>query len=107
MQSEGLGSVLTIWSVSANFSGDGKADWLCQDTGDLVHELHQIAQSMGVGNVSTAWSIVGMVVVTFSGATAAQTWRDLVHEWEASVAIGFENISITATGGVLTGSRSD
>jgi hypothetical protein len=65
LQSAGLGSAPTTWSVvgQRDFNGDGKADWLWHDTSGNVAmwflDGAQVTQSTGVGNVSTAWSIVG------------------------------------------------
>jgi parallel beta-helix repeat protein len=65
LQSAGVGSVATTWSIvgQRDFSGDGEYDWLWQDqSGNLaIWFLNgaQVAQSVGIGQLSTVWKVVG------------------------------------------------
>jgi hypothetical protein len=65
LQSAGIGSVPTTWSVvgQRDFDGDGKHDWLWRDTSGNVAIWFmngvQVAQSSGVGMVPTTWSVAG------------------------------------------------
>jgi hypothetical protein len=98
LQSGGLGSAPTTWSVvgQRDFDGDGKSDWLWHDTSGNVAMWFlngaKVTQSAGVGNVSTAWSVAG--TGDFNGDGKGDI---LWHDTSGNVAVWLMNSAMVST----------